>query len=135
MSVTKEKHMTSNKKKILIVDDEKDTVELLETVLEFEGFEVLKAFQGKMALDSLKKGPDLILLDVMMPGGMDGLEVCKKIRNNPKYSHIPIIIFSSKVLDKDIDKGMEAGADKYITKPFSSKDLIQTINGFLNKEK
>ena len=120
--------MDSQKKSILVVDDEADTLELLRTILEYEGFEVWKAINGKEALDMVKKNPHLILLDVRMPGGLSGLEVCKKIKNNQKYQHIPIIIFSAKVLERDIRLGLEAGASEYITKPFSSVELIKLIN-------
>jgi len=120
--------MDSQKKSILVVDDEADTLELLRTILEYEGFEVWKAINGKEALDMVKKNPHLILLDVRMPGGLSGLEVCKKIKNNQIYQHIPIIIFSAKVLERDIRLGLEAGASEYITKPFSSVELIKLIN-------
>lgn len=120
--------MDLEKKSILVVDDEEDTLELLQTILEHEGFNVWKAINGKEALDIVKKNPHLILLDVRMPGGLSGLDVCISIKNNKKYRHIPIIIFSAKVLDRDIRQGLEAGASEYITKPFSSVELLKLIN-------
>ncbi len=120
--------MLPQKKKILVVDDEIDTLELLHTVLEHEKFEVWKAINGKDALTQVKRIPDLILLDVRMPGGLSGLDVCKQLKQDEKYSKIPIIIFSAKVLDRDIELGLKAGAVEYVTKPFSSKELIRLIN-------
>ncbi|MFX0086026.1 MAG: PleD family two-component system response regulator [Candidatus Hodarchaeota archaeon] len=120
--------MSMPKKKILVVDDEIDTLELLRTVLEHEKFEVWKAINGKDALEQVKRMPDLILLDVRMPGGLSGLDVCKRLKKDKKYKDIPIIIFSAKVLDRDIELGLKAGAVEYVTKPFSSKELIRLIN-------
>ncbi len=120
--------MLPQKKKILVVDDEIDTLELLHTVLEHEKFEVWKAINGKDALEQVKRMPDLILLDVRMPGGLSGLDVCKQLKQDEKYRDIPVIIFSAKVLDRDIELGMKAGAVEYVTKPFSSKELIRLIN-------
>ncbi len=120
--------MLPPKKKILVVDDEIDTLELLHTVLEHEKFEVWKAINGKDALEQVKRMPDLILLDVRMPGGLSGLDVCKQLKQDEKYRDIPVIIFSAKVLDRDIELGMKAGAVEYVTKPFSSKELIRLIN-------
>ncbi len=120
--------MSMPKKKILVVDDEIDTLELLRTVLEHEKFEVWKAINGKDALEQVKRMPDLILLDVRMPGGLSGLDVCRQLKRDKKYKDIPIIIFSAKVLDRDIELGLKAGAVEYVTKPFSSKELIRLIN-------
>ncbi len=120
--------MLPPKKKILVVDDEIDTLELLHTVLEHEKFEVWKAINGKDALEQVKRMPDLILLDVRMPGGLSGLDVCEQLKQDEKYRDIPVIIFSAKVLDRDIELGMKAGAVEYVTKPFSSKELIRLIN-------
>jgi two-component system alkaline phosphatase synthesis response regulator PhoP len=120
--------MSIPKKKILVVDDEIDTLELLRTVLEHEKFEVWKAINGKDALEQVKRMPDLILLDVRMPGGLSGLDVCNQLKQDEKYKEIPIIIFSAKVLDRDIELGLKAGAVEYVTKPFSSKELIRLIN-------
>ena len=120
--------MLPQKKKILVVDDEIDTLELLHTVLEHEKFEVWKAINGKDALEQVKRIPDLILLDVRMPGGLSGLDVCEQLKKDEKYRDIPVIIFSAKVLDRDIELGLKAGAVEYVTKPFSSKELIRLIN-------
>ena len=120
--------MSTPQKKILVVDDEIDTLELLRTVLEHEKFKVLKAVNGKDALEQVKQIPDLVLLDVRMPGGLSGLDVCKQLKQDERYKEIPVIIFSAKVLDRDIELGLKAGAVEYVTKPFSSKELIRLIN-------
>lgn len=120
--------MSTPQKKILVVDDEIDTLELLRTVLEHEQYEVLKAVNGKDALEQVKQMPDLVLLDVRMPGGLSGLDVCKQLKQDESYKEIPVIIFSAKVLDRDIELGLKAGAVEYVTKPFSSKELIRLIN-------
>jgi two-component system phosphate regulon response regulator PhoB len=88
----------------------------------------LKAVNGKDALEQVKQMPDLILLDVRMPGGLSGLDVCKQLKKDERYKEIPVIIFSAKVLDRDIELGLKAGAVEYVTKPFSSKELIRLIN-------
>ncbi len=120
--------MSTPQKKILVVDDEIDTLELLRTVLEHEKFKVLKAVNGKDALEQVKQIPDLVLLDVRMPGELSGLDVCKQLKQDERYKEIPVIIFSAKVLDRDIELGLKAGAVEYVTKPFSSKELIRLIN-------
>ena len=120
--------MSTPQKKNLVVDDEIDTLELLRTVLEHEKFKVLKAVNGKDALEQVKQMPDLVLLDVRMPGGLSGLDVCKQLKQDERYKEIPVIIFSAKVLDRDIELGLKAGAVEYVTKPFSSKELIRLIN-------
>ncbi|MHA1228083.1 MAG: response regulator [Candidatus Hodarchaeales archaeon] len=123
--------MNRERKVVLVVDDELDTLELIQTILKHEGFEVWKAANGKEALELVEKKPDLILLDVRMPGGLSGIDVCRKLKNDEKFKHIPIIIFSAKILDNDIRMGLEAGAEEYITKPFSSKDLLEIINRYI----
>lgn len=118
--------MSIEKKSILIVDDEEDTLEMLSTILEHENYETWKATNGKEALELAKRGPNLILLDIRMPG-LSGLEVCRRLKQDEKFKHIPIIIFSAKVLNHDIKLGLEAGAEEYITKPFSTKELVDLI--------
>ncbi len=118
---------------ILIVDDEKDIVDLVAYNLEREGYEVLKAYDGEKALQLARsKTPDLIVLDLMLPG-IQGLEVCKRIRQNPETAAIPIIMLTAK--GEEIDKvvGLEAGADDYITKPFSVKELLARIKAVLRR--
>ncbi|UCG90765.1 MAG: response regulator, partial [Candidatus Heimdallarchaeota archaeon] len=101
---------------ILVVDDEEDTVELARMVLEYEGYRVFSASNGEEAIQFLNTNsekPDLVLLDVLMPK-VNGLEVCKWIKDNPKLKDIPVLLFTAKVGKKDRIAGEEAGADAYI---------------------
>ena len=119
------------KKKILIVDDEKPIVEILTYNLQKEGYETIEAYDGEQAITlALTKKPDLILLDIMLPK-VDGLTVCKRIRHT--LSNVPILILSAK--DEEIDKilGLELGADDYITKPFSVRELMARVKANLRK--
>ncbi len=114
---------------ILVVDDEEDTVELARMVLEFEGYRVFSANNGQEAIDFLKtknEKPNLVLLDVLMPK-MDGLKVCKWIKENPDLKEIPVLLFTAKVGNKDRLAGEKVGADAYIAKPFSADDLLSLI--------
>ena len=118
------------KKTILIVDDERPIVDILVYNLEKEGYMTLEANDGEEAINiAFEKKPDLILLDIMLPK-VDGLTVCKKIRNS---FNIPIIMISAK--DEEIDKilGLELGADDYITKPFSVRELVARVKANLRK--
>ena len=120
-----------DKKKILIVDDEKPIVEILTYNLQKEGYETIEAYDGEQAINlALTKKPDLILLDIMLPK-VDGLTVCKRIRHT--LSNVPILILSAK--DEEIDKilGLELGADDYITKPFSVRELMARVKANLRK--
>lgn len=117
-------------KKILIVDDEKAIVDILNHNLKREGYETVQAYDGEEAVDMVKKeNPDLVLLDVMIPK-MDGFSVCKTVRQN---SNIPIIMVTAKedVVDKVI--GLELGADDYITKPFSVREVLARVKANLRK--
>lgn len=119
--------------KILIVDDEKDIMDLVAYNLEKEGYETLKALDGEKALQLVRtKTPDLVVLDLMLPG-IQGLEVCKRIRKVPETAAIPIIMLTAK--GEEIDKvlGLEVGADDYITKPFSVKELLARVKAVLRR--
>ncbi len=122
--------MDENKKTILIVDDEKTIVDMLVYNLQREGYNTLEANDGEQAVKTaLEKKPDLILLDIMLPK-MDGLAVCKRIRQTLS---VPILMISAK--DEEIDKilGLELGADDYITKPFSIRELMARVKANLRK--
>ena len=122
----------SDKKTILIVDDEQPIIDMLVYNLEKEGYNTLEATDGEKAVDiALNNTPDLILLDIMIPK-MDGLSVCKRIRHT---LNVPIIMLSAK--GEEIDKilGLELGADDYITKPFSIRELMARIKANLRKGK
>lgn len=118
---------------ILVVDDEEPIQELLRFNLEKEGYLVCVAKDGQEALKHVRNDqPDLLVLDLMLPG-MDGLEVCRKLRSNPKYQQIPIIMLTAK--GEEIDKvlGLELGADDYMTKPFSPRELLARIKARLRR--
>ncbi|MBI5701570.1 response regulator [Candidatus Saganbacteria bacterium] len=119
--------------KILIIEDEKDIVQTLEYNLKKEGFSVSKAFDGtqglKLAMDAL---PDLILLDLMLPG-IDGLELCRRLKKDKKTENIPIIMLTAKSAETDKVVGLEMGADDYITKPFSIRELIARVKAILKR--
>jgi len=123
------------KEKILIVEDEKDIVKMLEYNLKKEGFRTLSAQDGEDALDSANnEHPDLIILDLMLPG-MDGLEVCKALKKESKTASIPIIMLTAKSQESDKVVGLELGADDYVTKPFSPRELIARIKAILRRMK
>src|SRR5450759_1766185 len=119
--------------KILIVDDEQDIVELVSYNLEKEGFKTVKAYDGEAALKMVKlQKPDLIILDLMLPK-MNGLDVSRAIRSNPETVSLPIIMLTAKGDEVDKIIGLENGADDYITKPFSVKELIARVRSILRR--
>ena len=125
-----ENNIEEAKKTILIVDDEKPIVDMLIYNLEKEGYKTIEAYDGETGIEmAFSQKPDLILLDIMLPK-VDGLTVCKRIRNS---MNIPIIMISAK--DEEIDKilGLELGADDYITKPFSVRELVARVKANLRK--
>ncbi len=123
------------KEKILIVEDEKDIVKMLEYNLKKEGFRVLSVAGGEDALDIAgKEHPDLVILDLMLPG-MDGLEVCKALKKENKTAGIPIIMLTAKSQETDKIIGLELGADDYMTKPFSPRELVARIKAVLRRIK
>ncbi|MEO3691937.1 response regulator transcription factor [Roseateles paludis] len=116
-------------KKVLIVEDQDDIRELIRVTLEFENFELGEAANGESALAQAKaQRPDLILLDVMMPGGMDGIEVCRRVRGDSGLRKAKIVMLSAKGQQADRAAGYSAGADDYLTKPFSPLELLQVVN-------
>jgi two-component system, OmpR family, alkaline phosphatase synthesis response regulator PhoP len=118
--------------KILLVDDEEDIVEFLQYNLKQQGFEVITAYDGVEALTKLTENPDLIILDIMMPR-MDGLEVCRRIRDIQSFKNVPIIFLTAKSSEKDEVEGLEMGASDYISKPISPTKLIARVNSNLRK--
>jgi len=120
-------------KKILVVDDEEHIQELIKFNLEKNGFKVITADNGRDAFQLAKdQQPDLVFLDLMLPG-MDGLEVCKEIRKEPSISSMPIIMITAKGEELDKILGLELGADDYITKPFSVRELIARAKAILRR--
>jgi DNA-binding response OmpR family regulator len=118
-------------KKILVADDEPNIVVALEYLLRRSGYEVQVARNGDEALKMVEaETPDLVLLDVMMPL-RSGYEVCRLLRERPEWRHIKIVMLSAKGRDAEVTKGMALGADLYVTKPFSTSDLIGKIKALL----
>jgi DNA-binding response OmpR family regulator len=118
-------------KKVLIADDEQNIVLSLEFLLRREGFEVFVAGDGVSALQVMaERRPDLVLLDVMMPK-RNGYEVCQQIRANAEWRGTKVIMLTAKGRDSEIAKGMALGADAYVTKPFSTRDLVTRVKDLL----
>ncbi len=122
-----------SKKKILVVEDEESLLKLESILLTSKGYEVTGVSNGLAALESLAQSkPDLVLLDIMLPA-MDGFEVCQRIKSDPATRDIPVVMLTAKKSREDMARGQQVGADWYITKPFKSANVIETIQRFLNK--
>jgi len=118
---------------VLVVDDEESIVQLIKYNLEKENYRVIYASNGATGLAAaIEHLPGLIILDVMMPG-KDGLDVCRTLKTNPKTAHIPIIMISARGDDIDIILGLEMGADDYVTKPFSPRELLARVKANLRR--
>ena len=116
---------------ILVVEDEPNIVESLSFLMKKAGFIVRVARDGNTAIRTIESAaPDLVLLDIMMPR-RDGYEVCRTIRANPDWDHVRIIMLSAKGRDLDRRKGLELGADDYITKPFSTREIVARVQEIL----
>jgi two-component system phosphate regulon response regulator PhoB len=124
---------TMTKERILVVDDEEDILELVRHNLTREGFDIRCADTGEKALKELKTDPvDLIVLDLMLPG-IDGFDVAKQIKSDPRIQHIPIVMLTAKGSETDVVTGLELGAEDYITKPFSPRILLARIRTVLRR--
>ncbi len=118
-------------KKILVVEDEESLLKLESILLTTKGYLVQGVTTGLAALEAIdEEMPDLVLLDVMLPK-MDGFEVCSRLKGNPATQHIPVILLTAKKTPEDINRGKEVGADEYITKPFKSAMVMDTIANLL----
>lgn len=118
-------------KKVLIADDEPNIVAALQFLLERNGYEVQIARNGNEALELIEaEMPDLVLLDIMMPQ-KSGYEVCQRMRERPDWQHIKIVMLSAKGRDAEVNKGLSIGADLYVTKPFSTHELMDKIKGLV----
>lgn len=116
--------------KILVIDDEETTVELLRLLLERRGFEVIKAYSAEEGLrKAYRHQPDLVLLDIMMPD-MDGWDVCKRLR---EMSDVPIIFLTARSEGKDVVRGLEMGADDYVVKPYDNDELVARVRAHLRR--
>ena len=119
---------------ILVIDDEKDILKLLQYNLEKEGYQVFPAASGEAGLELARaKKPDLVILDLMLPG-IDGLEVCKVLKNNKDTQTIPILMLSAKTAEVDQVVGLELGAADYVAKPFSVKVLLARVKNIFRKQ-
>lgn len=124
-----------SKAKILVVEDDEDILELVKYNLLKERYTVTCVTSGEEALKVARtKMPDLVLLDIMLPG-MDGMEVCKALKNDPKTGHIPIVMLTARGEEADIVTGLELGADDYVTKPFSPKVLVARVKTVLRRRR
>lgn len=120
-----------SQKKILLIDDEFDLVETVRFPLEMEGYKVMVSYNGEDGLNKARsENPDLIILDLMLPK-LDGYKVCRLLKFDERYKHIPIIMLTAKTQEKDKILGMETGANEYLTKPFEIDELINKIKTFL----
>lgn len=126
--------MADVKRKVLIADDEPNIVTALEFLLKRAGYEVRSAATGDEALALLDSfAPDLALIDIMMPG-RSGYDVCQRIRERPEWRHIKVVMVSAKGREAEVSKGLSLGADLYITKPFSTQELINAVNRLLARD-
>ncbi len=127
-------HLPASKRTIMVVDDNADIVTVIKTILEMEGFLVQSACNGQEVFKLLEEQkPDLIILDIMMPQ-MDGLKVLTRLKGDPGTASIPVILLTAKVQYEDVLGGYKTGADYYITKPFTSTQLLEGINLFLGRD-
>jgi DNA-binding response OmpR family regulator len=118
-------------KKILIVDDEPNIVVPVEFLMRREGYDVSVAGDGQAALDALAvDAPDLVILDVMLPR-LNGFEVCRRIREDPRWRGLKILMLTAKGRDSEVEKGLGLGADAYVTKPFSTRELVALVRKLL----
>jgi DNA-binding response OmpR family regulator len=125
--------VTASKRVVLVIDDERDLIDLLRYNLEREGFEVLGAPDGETGLDmALDRRPDVIVLDRMMPGP-DGIDICRRLRQEIRTADVPVILLTAKSAEADRVMGLDAGADDYVTKPFSPRELVARIRARLRQ--
>ena len=121
-------------KKIMIVDDQPEVRELVEVTLLSDSYEILQTDTGEKAIEmAIREKPDIILMDIMMPGGIDGLEAVRILKSNPDTKNLHIILLTAKGQKKDIEIGLLAGADDYFIKPFSPLLLINKIEEVIKK--
>jgi two-component system phosphate regulon response regulator PhoB len=125
--------MTTNPQRILVVDDEKEIRELVSYNLTKHGYRVLAVASGEDALrEARERPPDLVVLDLMLPG-VDGLEVCKRLKNDRRTSHVPVVMLTAKGDEPDVVVGLELGADDYLPKPFSPRVLLARVKAVLRR--
>lgn len=121
-------------KKILVVEDSPTILCLVTDLLEYNGYKVVSANDGEAGLSKMKEAkPDLVVLDIRLPG-MDGYQVCRIAKSDPELKNIPIIFLTTSAQKREIEKGKEAGADGYVTKPYEGKGLVEEIGKFFKRE-
>lgn len=119
------------KEKILIIEDQPQVIHLVTTVLRAVGYDVIHAVNGETGIEKVAlEQPALVLLDIMFPRGIDGFEICRRIR---QFSDVPIIMLTARVLENDKLQGFDAGADDYLTKPFSARELVARVRALLRR--
>lgn len=120
--------------RVLVVDDDPQVLALLRVNFSLEGYDVVEAANGEEALKVVaSKRPDVVVSDVMMPG-MDGLELVRRLRANPKTADLPVVVVSAKAQRNDVENGEVAGADAYVTKPFDPQDLLDAVAALLKRK-
>jgi len=125
--------VSMQKPKILLIEDEEDIAALIKLQADISGYKLVTCYDGLNGFSAVEKEqPDLIVLDIMLPG-QNGLDVCRKIKNSPELSHIPIIMISAKSEETDVVLGLELGADDYVTKPFSPRILFSRVKAVLRR--
>jgi two-component system alkaline phosphatase synthesis response regulator PhoP len=121
---------------VLVVDDEPHIVEVVGDYLKQAGYRVLAARDGQTALTIARsEHPDLVILDLMLPGGIDGLDVCRSMRQDPSLADVPIIMLTARIEETDRLIGLELGADDYVTKPFSPREVVARVRAVLRRAK
>ncbi len=116
-------------KRVLIVEDQEDIRELIRMTLEVEEIDIHEAPDGPAGLEAARRlQPQLMLLDVMMPGGMDGFGVCERVRADPKLKRTRVVLLTARAQPEDRARGLKAGADDYLVKPFSPRELLTVVN-------
>lgn len=123
----------ATRERVLIIEDDPDIVELLQYNLEREGFRTLTATDGEEGLRQVEsRNPDLVLLDLMLPG-MDGLDVCRRLKQKAETSDVPVVIITAKGEEGDVVLGLELGADDYVPKPFSPREVVARVRAVLRR--
>lgn len=122
---------TTDATRVLVVDDDRDIRDLVTFKLEQAGYEVRQAEDGLQALDAVREwGPDLVVLDVMMPG-LSGIDVTRELRADPATAATPVILLTAKAQEADVETGFVTGADDYVVKPFSPRELVSRVQAVL----
>ena len=120
--------------RILIIEDQADIRRLIRWTLEYEKYEIHEANNGPAGLEQARAlKPDLVLLDVMMPGGLDGFQVCEQLKADPQLGAVPVVMLTARSQQRDREVGERAGADAFLAKPFSPLQLAETISNMLKK--